>query len=730
MRRSAYSAHPSAWPDQPASVRWKRLELAGQVPDLRDLEMMAGDAFVVADRHLAPEREARLAERRVPRPAGPAEVLRRSRVVHRSRAAGRSDHRLDPLDRVGDVEVRAVELGDRRVEQVLQPLAELVDAFDGAVGIGFEMVDHDIERLAGQDALGHLAHRVLDAVELVPTPHVRLGQVELHPVEHACEQPVALGADRVAFGGVRHVLVGEESAERGVRLGGACCSVDERVAQRLVLDAAGVEAVDQREEERATLAVDTAPRLCLARALDGLAPGRHEPLAHALGEAQLVRLEAFGHEPHPSGDHVPVRLGVRRHHVEAHTDGLDRAGDDVQLAEVLAGVVELDAGLERLAQHVGGHPIAVALRLRRRQRPQRRPVVLVALLVAVGREVRHLVVVTGQAFEGGGHRVEGREPVNEPVGQVVDLRHAPHCLLDAAAGERRPRGRSARMTCAAVPSRDAGGFADRRRRAGACDGARGGQVRDRRTRRETDSLGEVEVPAERYWGAQTQRSLHHFSIGDDRIPKAVIRGMAILKKAAALTNQDLGKLPAEEAKLIVQAADEIIDGKHDDEFPLSVWQTGSGTQTNMNVNEVISNRAIELAGGERGSKAPVHPNDHVNMSQSSNDTFPTAMHLAAAEEVVHRLIPSVTALPRCLGGEGGGVPRHRQDRAHPPSRRRAADAGPGIRRLRRPARRRPRTRPARATGPVPARHRRHRRRDGPQRATPISTSGARPRSPS
>src|SRR3954453_5984966 len=172
-----------------------------------------------------------------------------------------------------------------------------------------------------------------------------------------------------------------------------------------------------------------------------------------------------------------------------------------------------------------------------------------------------------------------------------------------------------------------------------------------RTRRETDSLGEVEVPADRYWGAQTQRSLHHFSIGDERMPKAVIRGMAILKKAAALTNQDLGKLPAEEAKLIVQAADEIIDGEHDDEFPLYVWQTGSGTQTNMNVNEVISNRAIELAGGERGSKAPIHPNDHVNMSQSSNDTFPTAMHIAAAEEVVHSLVPAVRALRDALAAK-------------------------------------------------------------------------------
>jgi len=168
------------------------------------------------------------------------------------------------------------------------------------------------------------------------------------------------------------------------------------------------------------------------------------------------------------------------------------------------------------------------------------------------------------------------------------------------------------------------------------------------TRRETDSLGEIEVPADRYWGAQTQRSLHHFSIGHDRMPSAVIRGMAILKKAAALVNQDLGKLPAEEAKLIAQAADEIIDGQHSGEFPLYVWQTGSGTQTNMNLNEVISNRAIELAGGARGSKTPIHPNDDVNMSQSSNDTFPTAMHIAAAEEVVHRLIPSVTALRDAL----------------------------------------------------------------------------------
>jgi fumarate hydratase, class II len=171
------------------------------------------------------------------------------------------------------------------------------------------------------------------------------------------------------------------------------------------------------------------------------------------------------------------------------------------------------------------------------------------------------------------------------------------------------------------------------------------------TRTETDSMGPIEVPDHQYWGAQTQRSLHHFSIGDDRMPGAVIRGMAILKKAAALVNRDLDKLSAEEADLIVRAADEILDGKHDDEFPLFVWQTGSGTQTNMNVNEVISNRAIELAGGARGSKAPIHPNDHVNRSQSSNDTFPTAMHIAAAEQVVHELVPSVRALRDSLAAK-------------------------------------------------------------------------------
>jgi fumarate hydratase, class II len=165
---------------------------------------------------------------------------------------------------------------------------------------------------------------------------------------------------------------------------------------------------------------------------------------------------------------------------------------------------------------------------------------------------------------------------------------------------------------------------------------------------ESDSMGEIEVPADRYWGAQTARSLHHFDIGDQTMPPSVIRGFGILKGASAKVNRDLGKLEPALADLIEQASAEVAEGKWNDEFPLHVWQTGSGTQTNMNANEVISNRAIELAGGEMGSKKPIHPNDHVNMSQSSNDTFPTAMHIAAAEEIVHRLLPSVAALRDAL----------------------------------------------------------------------------------
>ncbi|MBN9579728.1 MAG: class II fumarate hydratase [Alphaproteobacteria bacterium] len=168
------------------------------------------------------------------------------------------------------------------------------------------------------------------------------------------------------------------------------------------------------------------------------------------------------------------------------------------------------------------------------------------------------------------------------------------------------------------------------------------------TRTETDTFGPVEVPADRYWGAQAQRSLGNFKIGWEKQPQPVIRALGIIKRAAAETNMALGRLDPKLGEAIVKAAQEVIDGKLDDHFPLAVWQTGSGTQSNMNANEVVSNRAIEILGGEKGSKKPVHPNDHVNMSQSSNDTYPTAMHIACAEEIVHRLLPALHKLHGAL----------------------------------------------------------------------------------
>src|SRR4029077_15128905 len=169
-----------------------------------------------------------------------------------------------------------------------------------------------------------------------------------------------------------------------------------------------------------------------------------------------------------------------------------------------------------------------------------------------------------------------------------------------------------------------------------------------KTRTETATFGPIEVPADRYWGAQAQRSLGNFKIGLERQPLPIVRTLGIVKRAAAETNMDLGHLDTKLGDGIVRSAQEVIDGKLNDHFPLVVWQTGSGTQSNMNANEVISNRAIEMLGGEMGSKKPVHPNDHVNMSQSSNDTYPTAMHIACAEEIHNQLIPALTELRDAL----------------------------------------------------------------------------------
>src|SRR5579872_4608471 len=170
----------------------------------------------------------------------------------------------------------------------------------------------------------------------------------------------------------------------------------------------------------------------------------------------------------------------------------------------------------------------------------------------------------------------------------------------------------------------------------------------RRTRTETDSFGPIEVAADRYWGAQTERSRRNFRIGNDRMPLAIVRALAIVKLASAETNRELGLIDRRRSRAIIRAAREVIDGKLDQHFPLVVWQTGSGTQTNMNVNEVVANRANELLGGELGAKKPVHPNDHVNMSQSSNDSFPTAMHIAAAGRITSELVPALRELHRAL----------------------------------------------------------------------------------
>ena len=199
-----------------------------------------------------------------------------------------------------------------------------------------------------------------------------------------------------------------------------------------------------------------------------------------------------------------------------------------------------------------------------------------------------------------------------------------------------------------------------------------------KTRTETDTFGPIEVDATKYWGAQAQRSIGNFKIGWEKQPLPVVRALGMVKRAAAETNMALGRLDKTVGEVIVKAAQEVIDGKLDEHFPLVVWQTGSGTQSNMNANEVISNRAIEMMGGGMGSKKPVHPNDHVNMSQSSNDTYPTAMHIACAEEVQHRLLPALRHLHKALDDKAKAVGAHHQDRPHPHAGCNAADAGPGI----------------------------------------------------
>ena len=246
------------------------------------------------------------------------------------------------------------------------------------------------------------------------------------------------------------------------------------------------------------------------------------------------------------------------------------------------------------------------------------------------------------------------------------------------------------------------------------------------TRTETDSFGPLEVARHRYWGAQTQRSIQNFPIGWEKQPVAIVRALGVIKQAAAAVNIDLGDLDPTLGRAIEAAAAEVAAGDWDDHFPLVVWQTGSGTQSNMNANEVISNRAIELLGGEIGSKAPVHPNDHVNMGQSSNDTFPTAMHVATAVTARDVTLPGLRKLHGALADKAAEFERHHQDRPHPHPGRDAADPRPGVRRLRLPGRAGHQARHPGAAQHLPARPGRHRGRHRPQRPQGLRREDRRP----
>ena len=237
------------------------------------------------------------------------------------------------------------------------------------------------------------------------------------------------------------------------------------------------------------------------------------------------------------------------------------------------------------------------------------------------------------------------------------------------------------------------------------------------TRTETDSFGPIEVPADAYWGAQTQRSIENFPFGHrEQMPVEIVHALGFVKQAAARVNAQIGGLDAELAEVIQQAAGEVARGDHDDQFPLVIWQTGSGTQSNMNANEVIAGRANEILTGKRGGKSPVHPNDHVNKGQSSNDSFPTAMHVAAARAVADRLLPAMHAIHRRLSRAGERLGPDRQDRPHPSAGRDAADPGPGILRLRLADRGRDRAGGGGAAARPRARPGRHRGRHRAQRA--------------
>ena len=313
-----------------------------------------------------------------------------------------------------------VQLGDGAVEQVLVPAPELVDALDGAGGVGFEVLDHRIDVGAREDALRHLSHRVLDAVQLVPSPRVRLVEIERDAVEVLRVQRVPLAPDRIVFRGVGRVLVDQETTERRVRLGGTHRQRFQPVAEGTVTEARRVVVVDQREKERAGRSVDRTPGIGLSGTRHRLAARRDDALGRAFGEGCLDAGEPLRYERHPLGDGLPVVGGLVGHQVEGHAHGLHGTPQHAQVAEPFAGVVLHERELQAFAHDLGGDPVGVGHEVDGRERAQRRPVVVGALGCAVGREVGHLVVVTGDAFAGRTEGVEDGEALDVLFRQLVD----------------------------------------------------------------------------------------------------------------------------------------------------------------------------------------------------------------------------------------------------------------------------------------------------------------------
>ncbi len=398
-----------------------------EVAHLADLQVMARHALVVGDRHLAPQREAGLAERRVPGAAGPAEVLRRAGVVHRGGATRRSDHRLHPAHRRRDVEVHAVHVGDGRVHQVLQPRAQVVLALDDQIALGLEPFDRLADGGAGPDRRAHGAHVVLDAHQLVPTPGVGLGEVDRRAERRPGPQVVALGTDGVVLTGVRRVGVAKPSSDLAVgrrrRHGRLVEHCPQCRGERVPV--AGARVGRHRLEERSGLR-RARPHRGLVGCFEGLSAGRHHTLLEPSREAGHEPRQRVGHGLHAASDQLPVRLGGPGHQVEHLADRLQRAGDIAERAQVLVGLEERQARTESFGHERGRHPLVVIGQVEGGQRGERGAIELGPLRHPVGRVVGEPVVETGDADGGGLDGVELARAADVVVAERADVVGAGH----------------------------------------------------------------------------------------------------------------------------------------------------------------------------------------------------------------------------------------------------------------------------------------------------------------